>query len=83
MIYNTDYFFELLVTTSEPQAVGYISNWDQDKYDSTGNGFVFNYRIYDADPFSVTAKFVRYGESEYFYVDLTWQSVSPNTILVY
>lgn len=52
-----------------------------------------DYRINDANPVSVTAKLKisgytyidEYGNyhDPYYYIDLTWQNISPNTILVY
>lgn len=93
LAYNTGYFFELLVQTATPQAVGYLGNWSQDQYDNTGNGWVYDYKVYDANPMNLSARLVELTycdgctpvpeKDKQWAIDLTWQNISPHSILVY
>jgi PKD repeat protein len=92
LIYKVGYFYELLVSTSDPQAVGYEGNWSQKNYDNYGNGFVYNFMILNNTPMIVTAEIEPYRapdgslppiEHRQYYIDLSVMSVSANSILVY
>lgn len=86
LVYGEEYFFELLVTTSNPQAVGFIGNWSQELFDSTGNGFVYDQK-FDAVPMQVNASIQKTNEddpdNDYYYVKMSWQPISSDTILIH
>lgn len=86
LIYNTGYFFELLVYVTTPEATGYISNWDQEAFDTTGDGLKYDYKFYDSKPMNINSTLVFLGNDgtkNYYEINLVWQNVSPSTILVY
>lgn len=94
LAYNTGYFFELFVQVANPEAVGYLGNWSQEQYDNTGNGWVYNYKVFDSMPVNLSAKLVELTacpecnppipEKDRIYkIDLIWQNLSPHSILVY
>jgi len=78
LAYNVPYFYEFLVITSSPEAVGYISNWDQ------VDGFIYNYKVFNADPWAITAKLNQLvpDSEEYYNIQMTWKEDSAGNIVI-
>lgn len=81
LVHGENYFYELLVSTDHP-AVGVIGNWDQEKFDKTGDGFVYDYQV-DPNPMQVVGSLRRYPSPGGFYINLTWHPISQDKILIY
>lgn len=82
LAYNVPYFYEFIVITSDPYAVGYLSNWNQDNYDEYGDGFIYNFNVLNDLPIGLAAELVSLPDDHYR-VSLKYENISANTVLIY
>lgn len=75
LAYNTFYFYEFLVS-ADPNIYGYVSNWDP----SSENGFVYNYKVYNANPWNLTGTFATLNGDKI--ISLKWEETAPDTIII-
>lgn len=77
LLYKQGYFYEFLVHTTNPQAIGVETNWD--------GKLVYDYYIQDSRPIHVsgTREYNEAGPDSYYYYKLIMEAQNPNPIILH